>query len=297
MLASFNFKIIYGPGSRSGKPDALSRRPEYRAEEGAEHTEQSILKPEHFSISLAQDEPLQEKLTKRMLAQQTTAIQVMKMAGKAMLPSRGSRFPAGHNLYTLEDVLIPARGQKLIGTGIAIGIPQGTYTRIAPQSGLVYKESIGIGGGVIDADYRGEVKVIMLNYGKKNYQVQEGDWIAAMIIEKIDTSGMMEVDSLQMTDRGDKGFGSTDLSPKRTIAVEQVQPIMCQPYADSRENGLFSENDIRRNPWLLQGEVMVSSAIISKALLQEYELELLEEVREASRNDLEWLSREVMLKI
>jgi len=69
LLASFNFKIIYRPGSQSGKPDALSRRPEYHPEDGAEHTEQSILKPEHFSISLVQDEPVQEKLKKRMLVQ------------------------------------------------------------------------------------------------------------------------------------------------------------------------------------------------------------------------------------
>jgi len=296
LLASFNFKIIYRPGSRSGKPDALSRRPEYRPEEGAEHTEQSILKPEHFSISLVQDEPVQEKLTKRMLVQQAAAIQVMKMASKATLPTRGSRFSAGHDIYALEDVLIPARGQKLVGTGIAIGIPQGTYARIAPRSGLAYKESIGIGGGVIDADYTGEVKVIMMNHGKKSYQVQEGDRIAQMIIEKIDMSDMVEVDSLRITDRGSKGFGSTDLSPKRTIAVEQVQPMMCQLYADSRENRLFSENDIRRNPWLLQEEVMASSAMISKALLQEYELDLLEEVREASNRDLEWLSREATLE-
>jgi len=131
---------------------------------------------------------------------------------------------------------------------------------------------------VIDADYTGEVKVIMMNHGKRSYQVQEGDRIAQMIIEKIDTSGMMGVDNLQITDRGSKEVGSTDLSPRRTIAVEQVQPIICQLYADSRENRLFSENDIGQNPWLLQEEVMVSSIMISKALLQEYELELLEEV-------------------
>jgi len=138
--------------------------------------------------------------------------------------------------------------------------------------------------------------VIMMNHGEKSYQVKEGDQIAQMIIERIDMSEMMEVDNLQIKDRGNKGFGSTDLSPKRTIAVEQVQPIMCQLYADSRENRLFSENDIGRNPWLLQEEVMVSSVMISQALLQEYELELLEEVREASYRDLEWLSREATLK-
>jgi len=71
---------------------------------------------------------------------------------------------------------------------------------------------------------------------------------------------------------------------------------MCQVYAESRENRLFSENNIGRNPGLLQEEVMVSSAMISKALLQEYKLDLLEEVREASNPDLEWLSSEATLK-
>jgi len=197
-----------------------------------------------------------------VLVQWAVAIQVIKMAAKATLPSRGSRFSAGHDLYALDNVLIPSQGQKLIRTGIAIGIPQGTYARIAPRSGLAYKESIGICGGVIDADYTGEVKVIMMNHGKKSYQVQEEDRIAQMIIEKIDMSGMMEVDNLQITDWGNKGFGSTDLPPKRTIAVEQVQPIMCQLHADSRENRLFSESDMGGHSWLFREEVMVSSAII-----------------------------------
>jgi len=136
----------------------------------------------------------------------------------------------------------------------------------------------------------------MMNHGKKGYQVQEGDRIAQIIIEKINMSGIMEVDKLRITNRGNRGFGSMDLSPKRTIAVEQVQPIMYQLYADSRENRLFSKSDIGRNPWLLEEEVMVSSAMISKALLQEYELELLQEVQKSSRDDLEWLSREATLK-
>jgi len=245
LLASFNVKIIYRPGSQSGKPDVLSRRPEYRPEKGAEHTEQSILQPERFLISLVQYKQVQEKLKKRRLVQWAAAIQVMKMAAKVTLPSRGSRFSAGHNLDAQEDVLIPAQGQKRIGTGIAIRIPKGTYARIAPRSGLAYKESIGIGGGVIDTYCTGEVKVIMMNHGKNGYQGQEGDRIAQIIIEKIDTSGMMEVDNLRITDRENKGFGNTDLSPKRTISVEQVQPIMCQLYADSGENRLFSESNIR----------------------------------------------------
>jgi len=128
----FNFKIIYQPGFRSSKPDTLSRRPEYRPEEEAEHSEQSLLKPEHLLISLVQDELVQEKLQKYVLEKQAIAIQVMKMTVKATLTSRGSRPSAVHNFYAMADVLIPAQRQKLIRTGIAIGIQQGTYPRIAP---------------------------------------------------------------------------------------------------------------------------------------------------------------------
>jgi len=114
LLASFNFKIVYGPGPGSGKPDALSRRPDYHAETEAEHTQQSILTLEYFSISLVQDEPVQEKLQRHVLKKQAVAIQGMKITVKGTLPSRGSRISAGHNLYALEDVLIPAQRQKLI---------------------------------------------------------------------------------------------------------------------------------------------------------------------------------------
>jgi len=173
------------------------------------------------------------------------------MTSKGRLPTRGFRFSVGDDFYALEDVLISAQGQRLMGTQIAIGIQQATYARIAPRSGLPYKESIGICGGTIDAYYTGEVKVIMMNHGRKEYKVQEGDRIAQMISEKIDMSGMIEVDNLRRTDRGNKRFGSTDLSPKRTINVEQAQLAMCKLYQDSRENRLFSENDVWQNPWLL----------------------------------------------
>jgi len=94
---------------------------------------------------------------------------------------------------------------------------------------------------VIDADNTGEVKVIIMNHGKKDYQVKEGDRIAEIIIEKIEMSGMMEVDNQRITDRGKKRFRSRDLPPKQTIAVKQLQPIMCQLYMDSREIGCLAK--------------------------------------------------------
>ena len=117
-------------------------------------------------------------------------------------------------ISAIKEFVIPSQGQVLAETRIAIGLPRGTYARIAPPSGLASKEGIAINGGVIDVDYTGEIKVIMINHRKVDCRIQTGDRIAQIIIEKIDTSDMMEVDRLKTTERADGGFGSTDLSPK-----------------------------------------------------------------------------------
>ena len=94
---------------------------------------------------------------------------------------------AGHDLYAMEEVLIPAKGQALVDTGLAVGLPRGTYARIAPRSGLANKKRINVGGGVIDADYTGEVKVILMNHGTQDCLIQAGERKAQIIFEKINT--------------------------------------------------------------------------------------------------------------
>ena len=74
---------------------------------------------------------------------------------------------AGHDIYALEKGSIRAMGQALVGTGIAIGLPKGTYCRLVARSGMASKNGIVVGGGVIDADYTGEVKIILRNHGKE----------------------------------------------------------------------------------------------------------------------------------
>ena len=100
---------------------------------------------------------------------------------------------AGHDLYAMAEVLIPAKGQTLVVRGLAVGLPRGTYARIAPQSGLANKKRINVGGGVIDADYTGEVKVILNNTETQDSLIQAGERIAQIIVEKINTSAAVEV--------------------------------------------------------------------------------------------------------
>ncbi|EPS71214.1 hypothetical protein M569_03547, partial [Genlisea aurea] len=136
---------------------------------------------------------------------------VKKLSDKAILPSRGSQLSAGYDLSSATDMTVPARGKSLIPTDLSIAIPEGTYARVAPRSGLALKHSIDVGAGVVDADYRGPLGVILFNHSDSDFQVKAGDRIAQMIIEKIVTPEVTEVDDLDDTDRGAAGFGSTGI--------------------------------------------------------------------------------------
>ena len=105
---------------------------------------------------------------------------------------------------------IPARGKALIGTGLAFAIPDGNYGRIAPRSGLAAKHSIDVGAGVIDSDYRGEVKVLLFNLSDVDFEIKPQERVAQLIIEKYTPTEIQEVEGkLEETARGEGGFGST----------------------------------------------------------------------------------------
>ena len=100
-------------------------------------------------------------------------VQVMRLIERAKIPNRGSERAAGHDLFSTETTTIPAKGQQMIGTGIAIALPQGTYARIAPRNGLAFQYGITTNAGMIDAECRGEVKVLLVNLREKDYEVKE----------------------------------------------------------------------------------------------------------------------------
>jgi len=87
----------------------------------------------------------------------------MKLSDKAIITTKGSRFAAGDEIKALTDGLVPAKGHITVETGIAIGLLQGTYGRLAAGSGIASKMGIAVGGGVMDVDYTGEVKMILRN--------------------------------------------------------------------------------------------------------------------------------------
>ncbi|KAH9978074.1 dUTP pyrophosphatase [Lactifluus volemus] len=139
----------------------------------------------------------------------TTNLLIKRLSDKAKLPTRGSALAAGYDLYSAEKKVIPARGKALVDTQLSIAVPLGTYGRIAPRSGLASKFMIDTGAGVIDADYRGILFVLLFNHSDVDFTVEQGDRVAQLVIEKIETPSIVEVDDLEATVRGENGFGST----------------------------------------------------------------------------------------
>ncbi|XP_055955428.1 deoxyuridine 5'-triphosphate nucleotidohydrolase, mitochondrial isoform X2 [Patella vulgata] len=107
------------------------------------------------------------------------------------------------------NVTVPSKGKAVVKTDIQIALPDGCYGRVAPRSGLAVKHFIDVGAGVIDQDYRGNVGVVMFNFSDTDFQVNEGDRIAQLICERIYIPELQEQTSLDDTDRGSGGFGST----------------------------------------------------------------------------------------
>ncbi|RKP35209.1 chlorella Dutpase [Dimargaris cristalligena] len=136
-------------------------------------------------------------------------LRIVRVHAKARVPIRSTPGAAGYDLCSAVDTTIAPNSRGLVNTGLIIQVPQGTYGRVAPRSGLTLKHFIDTGAGVIDEDYRGELKVVLFNFGDQPFHIRTGDRIAQLILEKIMTPGVIEVPTLDSTDRGSGGFGST----------------------------------------------------------------------------------------
>ncbi|NXO07080.1 DUT protein, partial [Oriolus oriolus] len=143
------------------------------------------------------------------LGEASTRLRFTKLSDNAFAPSRGSARAAGYDLYSAYDCVIPPMEKAVVKTDIQIALPSGCYGRVAPRSGLAAKHFIDVGAGVIDEDYRGNVGVVLFNFGKETFEVKKGDRIAQLICERIYYPELEEVEALDDTERGEGGFGST----------------------------------------------------------------------------------------
>jgi len=221
-----------------------------------------------------------------------TSLPIMKISDKAIIPTKGSSFAAGHHIYALTNGLVQAKGQTMVETGIAIlGLQDGTYGRLAAKGGISSKIGIAVAGGVIDAHYTGEVKVIRRTHGEADCVFPAGDRIAQLIIAKVANADAMEVDDLETTERGKSGFGSRDLNPKRSITAKEEGVKICFLHADTDNNEFFSAADIGCHPQLTKEREMLSSAHVNAALSRTMNDAFLDKTRMGGKEDERWQNR------
>ncbi len=143
------------------------------------------------------------------------SIRVRKLHAGAHLPVYMTAGAAGMDLHAFvpdgETLRIAPGERALVSTGLSFALPEGCEAQIRPRSGLAYKHGITVlnSPGTIDCDYRGEVKVLLMNHGKETFTVETGERIAQMVIAQVTRAELVEVSSLDDTARGAGGYGST----------------------------------------------------------------------------------------
>ncbi|MDO8603860.1 MAG: dUTP diphosphatase [bacterium] len=138
-------------------------------------------------------------------------LKIKKLHPKAKIPTYAHADDAGFDLCSVEKVTIPSGGRVLIGTGIAMEILDGYAGFVWDKSGLSNTHGLKILGGVMDAGYRGEIKIGLVNLGESNYTIEAGHKVAQVVIQKVEHAEIKEVSELSDTVRGHGGFGSTGM--------------------------------------------------------------------------------------
>lgn len=141
-------------------------------------------------------------------------VKIKKLSPKAILPKYQSVGASGFDLHSIENVIINPSDIVSIKTGLAFEIKDGYEVQIRPRSGIAVRNGIGIlnSPGTIDSDYRGEIMIILFNFSKESFVVNEGDRIAQGVICRIYKANLIFSDTINSTLRNSGGFGSTGLS-------------------------------------------------------------------------------------
>lgn len=140
-------------------------------------------------------------------------VKVLKTGGYTKLPKYETPNSAGLDLRSIKALVIKPHSRALVPTGLFISIPEGYEAQIRPRSGLALKKGITVLNtpGTVDADYRGEIGVILFNTADEDFMIEAGDRIAQMVINKVEQLNWIEVEELDETERGDGGFGHTQV--------------------------------------------------------------------------------------
>ena len=138
-------------------------------------------------------------------------LKVQRLDAGATVPAQAHPGDAGMDLHSAVDLDVPPGETRLVGTGVAIELPSGTEAQVRPRSGIALKHSVTVLNtpGTIDAGYRGEIGVILINHGRTVFEVRRGMKVAQLVVKPTLEVEVVVVDALSDTSRGDGGFGST----------------------------------------------------------------------------------------
>ena len=138
-------------------------------------------------------------------------VQIKKLNEKAVVPEYQSKEAAGFDFHAIETTVLNPGKRALIATGLSVALSYGYELQIRPRSGLAFKHGITVlnAPGTVDSDYRGEVKILLMNHGTETFTVNDGERIAQGVIQEVTQAKFTVVDELEDTDRGVSGFGST----------------------------------------------------------------------------------------
>lgn len=156
-----------------------------------------------------------------MHSPETIPVRIRRLPGNddLPLPDYASQGAAGMDVVAAEDAAIAPGMRHAVATGLALAIPSGFEIQVRPRSGLALKNGVTVPNapGTIDSDYRGELKVILINLGDTTFVVQRGDRIAQLVLAPVTRASWLEVEELDPTARGAGGFGSTGVAAATPI--------------------------------------------------------------------------------
>jgi len=133
----------------------------------------------------------------------------VRVAGAGRLPRYASEAAAGADLHAAESLTLAPGERAAVATAVHLELPPGHVGLVWPRSGLALKHGIDTLAGVIDSDYRGEVRVVLVNHGREPFRVEPGDRIAQLLVQRVERAAFTPADALSDTARGTGGFGSS----------------------------------------------------------------------------------------
>ena len=133
----------------------------------------------------------------------------IRVEGPGALPEYATEGAAGADLRAAESVTLPAGGRAAVATGVSVEIPAGYVGLVWPRSGLAVRHGIDTLAGVIDSDYRGELKVVLVNHGDEPFRIAPGDRVAQLLVQRVERVRFTATEQVAETARGSGGFGST----------------------------------------------------------------------------------------